>query len=708
MSGIRVTLLTIYVILFSTLLVSCGGGGNEPSTENELLITDTVEPSSPQLVNASSADETVADISWKTSSDDQTPANLIIYQIHLSQSENFATSDTTQIAQLQDASSASLTGLTANTHYFVKLVAVDLKGNRSISNELEFTTAELALERTSNTVQTIIDTPASSITETQLVYNSADLQQPIEVDQILVSSEGNGYLRKVTAVTTANAETVVETIPATLAEVFDQVSFSTSTVMTTPESSNAAKAGTNQSAIQKKYTVDTQNKVQVQKIQTWKDTGFTLIENDTPELNTQPLPNQAGKLASRVQIYDENNSVSDGHLEIIGAKSVILNTGDDLVLNIRAIAQSDDNSVAIRSFELISIKHDDYTHDDFFGAATGNIEIETNGIILENKLVLTWSLLNTQASEKPYIATFKAQEDETLGIDNTLEYQVYIYVTNNSTSVAPEENEPFIGTSTDTNLTLTSNMVIGFEPRVSASGKLALTGLKEAEVIVGGDLMLNQNINIKADASARLSGKSPNVIDKKFVKVVMAGSVPIVVSGTFTIHAEFSAEASAALEINHDFEATYKIDVGVTYKDGKWIPLSKAQPTYEYVLTGDADGEITAVIRLVPDLRVEIYEAAYGNLRVEPYLNATAAVEGRFKYTQDYSPTTDFNQDWGADYRFTKLEMRGGVDVNIRMGLDIFAKPGQDLAGYPSNDPNEYKRFPSIGSIKAIFSYYKL
>jgi hypothetical protein len=48
-----------------------------------------------------------------------------------------------------------LDGLTADTRYFVKLVSVDLSGNNSIFNELDFKTANGALKRTNNEVLTI-------------------------------------------------------------------------------------------------------------------------------------------------------------------------------------------------------------------------------------------------------------------------------------------------------------------------------------------------------------------------------------------------------------------------------------------------------------------------------------------------------------------------------------------------------------------------
>jgi hypothetical protein len=129
-----------------TLLSAYGGGGSStPDAEGPAQTVDggatqtpdTTTPRAAMLVSASSAAMTVADISWEASIDDQTPADQMTYQVHLSKTENFVARDATQFSQFQGVSNASLVGLIADTRYFVKLVSVDLSGNNSIFNEGE-------------------------------------------------------------------------------------------------------------------------------------------------------------------------------------------------------------------------------------------------------------------------------------------------------------------------------------------------------------------------------------------------------------------------------------------------------------------------------------------------------------------------------------------------------------------------------------------
>lgn len=705
------------ISLLSALLFglsACGGGRSDSAgtTPPPVSSTDKTAPTTPLLVSVSSAGKTSADLSWQISVDDKTAPEDIVYEIHLSNTANFQPGSTTKFTEIRQASSYSFSSLTANTQYYTKIVALDEQGNKAISNELAFLTAEKDSKRTAEPVHVVDDGVNTQINGDEVVYNSADLKNPVTINQILVSkTEDGGYLRKVNNVTEANGKTTVTTASATLADVFEEVSFSTETVIASPAKSTTAARGqkttsSHQAKVIRTYSVGKKGQIKAEKRQVWENTGLTLIENTTPADTATHLSSKSNRqTAARVTFSQPGNEVTDGDsLSIEGAKVVMLNPGDHLSYHAKATVKDVSDTITIDKFELKSITHEDIqANASNYGVTTTNTLTKNGSRVVENKLSLYWVPKQRHVSDKPYKAVFRAKEDGAPGWDDTLEYTVYIYVTNGSTAIAPDEKKSFDKTSADGKLTLTTDLDIGFEPTITALGNLGVTGLKTAEVTARGKFWIKQKIDLKALASSSLQGQSGNFVDKKFIKIVMAGGVPIVISGRFTMHAEYSASALAALEVIHDFDSSYDIEVGVSYKDGVWTPHKKSLPIYSYRLTGDANGEITGEVRLVPDLKVSIYEAAYGNLKVEPYLNAEAAVEGHFKYSQNYTPATDFNMDWGADYRFTKLNIKGGVDVKIRMGLDIFAREGEDLVGYPSNDKTDFKLFKPVDN-RPIFA----
>jgi hypothetical protein len=609
--------------------------------------------------------------------------------VHLATTANFTISTQTFITKVVDEDNLVFNGLVENTNYFVKLLAIH-NDNKQISNELSFKTAKRDYQTTTATVKVVDAT-----------INSDTITTKAEVGDIVVSE--NGYLRKVVSTNTGS----VETQPAKLRDVFKELSFSSSSVLTSPQSDNSATTNNAVSHIVRTKGVNAQGNITTKVQQKWQKTKFSITDNLASNLSI-PRKKSSGMVAHSVQLQNENNYVVDGKLKITGARSVILNPGDALSLHLVAeITKEDKNkTVFLKNFEVDYFNNDFVDTDEnmYKAQVTNDTWKKPDGRIYRNKLNFYWVPKQHHVSDEPYILTVKVKEDEDSDdyvYDDDLYYTVYIYVTNNNTSSNTKEDKSFIQTSADRKLTMESDLDIGFTPRFDVEGDYGITGLDYAKVVVGGTLHLNQDIIINASGNASLSGRTNNLIDKTFTKVVMAGNVPVVITGQFTLHAEYTATASAKLNITHDFDSSYTIEAGVEYDDDRpagqeWQTFKKSTPVYSYKLTGEADAKVFGEVRLIPKLTVKIYEAAYSTISIEPYLNAEAEVEGYFKYTQDYSPATNFNQDWDADYRFTKLGLNGGVDVKLRLGLDIFENDGEDLIGYPSDDKTDFKVFKPI------------
>lgn len=676
---------------------------------------DAQQPNSPKLLDASSADATTASLSWNVSNDAQTALADIKYDIHLSNSASFFISSANQAKTVKGVSSTLLSGLTASSSYFVKLVAIDEDGNTAVSNEMKFTTSAIAAERTSATVNQsdAMGIDNGGITgNNEITYNNPT--QAVEVGQIVISTDNGGFLRKVNSVSSTGGNVVASTEPARLTDVFKQFSFSSSNIIATPKDSSS------QSRMLKSYSVNSANKVEVSSRRDWRQTGFSLIDASvyqpskkfTSSTFSSASSNASSRKAtaqvqSKINLQDQNNSVTDGDkLRITGAKVITMNPGDNLRLRLLAELTRDSkkNEVILESFVVDEFKHDEIndSNNAYYGATWINTPSKrADGRVNKDILNFYWIPKASHVSNKPYELTVKTTEKFDDGRDGKLRYTVYIYVSNESTDVANNQDRSFAKTSADGNITFESNLGIGFEPKIETTGAFDSSGLNKASVIATGRLILNQEIIIKALDNATLNGQTDNLIDKKFIKVIpTAAGVPVVVTGHFTLHAEYSSSADAALQLTHDFEASYEVEVGVDYDAGraeKWQTHKTTNPIYSYALTGDANAKATGELRLVPRLRVSLYETAYGDLKIEPYLNAAVALEGRFVYTPDT------NIDQGTDYRFTELSVKGGVDVGLHLGLDILKGDDEVAIGYPSTQQDDYGIFKPIDN-KAIFA----
>ncbi|MBP8283259.1 MAG: hypothetical protein KAX46_05010, partial [Chromatiaceae bacterium] len=243
-------------------------------------------------------------------------------------------------------------------------------------------------------------------------------------------------------------------------------------------------------------------------------------------------------------------------------------------------------------------------------------------------------------------------------------------------------------------LSLGGEALINFQPAVTVVANMRGSTLEKAVVRLDGAISFRTEARLEATANGTFTYNQP-LLDKRFVKILLAGSVPIVINGRLQLTAQFRAQADAALDISQVMELGYDLTAGLEYQNGNWQVLSEATPWQRYELRGEADTRAFVEVRFVPDLTVKFFDVASGRLLVEPYLYGEAALEGHFVY-QD--ATGGAGSD--TDYRFTKMEFGGGIDGKLRLGLAVF---DMNLAGYPSRDPNELylfkvlERTPIIG-----------
>ncbi len=193
-----------------------------------------ISTENPALTLMVATDTNAMSLAWLPGSDGITPVAEIVYEIHLSTQEQFSPSSATLVKTVTGEKQATVDGLTAGTQYYGVVVALFSGSQKSaVSNSLQARTSPQPVAMDPATVvATAADLGLGTFTTTN---NSTYLFQstsgtPPAVNSVLVAEDGSGgmTLRRVTSASKANGEVTVETTAASLTDVFDTASLSTS------------------------------------------------------------------------------------------------------------------------------------------------------------------------------------------------------------------------------------------------------------------------------------------------------------------------------------------------------------------------------------------------------------------------------------------------------------------------------------------------
>ena len=227
------------------LLTACGGGGGSTATPDPVVVLTppvvNTAPSNVGLVALTAQDSVSLSAVWLPATDGQTASELLTYELHASEaggSADFAPTAATLKATVIGSTSAQLTGLRAGSSYQVKLVAIDAGGLRTTSPALTGQTSAIASARNGLQATVIAMAAPASAAATSLTFDTA-LAPAVKAGEIIASSTGDGYLRRVTAVTQKDGKTVLSTAAAAVNEVYTQLDLN-STVKMKPVAASVA------------------------------------------------------------------------------------------------------------------------------------------------------------------------------------------------------------------------------------------------------------------------------------------------------------------------------------------------------------------------------------------------------------------------------------------------------------------------------------
>ena len=673
----------------ATATVGINAGQTTELVRGYINATEAARLTRPQLVSATSNTRDSASLSWLPAEDTQAPDASITYGVHLSDTAAFTPDITTAYHTVVDSAFAHISGLQPQTRYYVKITAQTANGGVSWSNELSVTTA--ATDPVFNPQQ-----PATIVTaaETLAIDDASVLvSTPPQPGDILVSEGGVGLFRKVTTVTPEGGAFRVVTEPAAMNELFDELLLSSETQLADLPTTSAASA--------RLRTTRTAEGGELRQAY-WPETGFRLTQE------TQPLSDQVLRRsvspATRRNGIGELHDIENNKLRITGPVNVAVAPGNRIRIEIDAQLINDpDNDYTLTDLELSSFKPPSWSLFSPTPAPEHTLQL-TRDTDRAKSFTLDWTPQQHHVDDRsrPYTAEFRATARKNdcrwwCTHHVTLEVPIYIIWGDLPQGEATRFDSDEQDTGEDSGghfdgevngeIRLSGDARVSFDPtlRVDKSIRRTILGvrtLERAEVLLDGRIRFELDARIAAEGRAKASG-SQRLLRKRFVKVFVVGTVPVVMRGDLTLTAHLEALADAAMDIEQNITLGYDVTTGLLYTEADgWDPVKRAEPVYRYNLEGEADAKAHLKIRLEPDLQISFYEAATGRLIIEPYLAGDLALEGQFLYQQ--GQLWDYND---AAYRFTQLEVAGGVDAKLRADLSFF---DVTIAGYPSRDADDF------------------
>jgi len=637
------------------------------------------------LVEASASGTQSITASWLPVGDSATLEANIIYHVHLGNTADFVPDGSTQVAQGAGALSAQITGLMTDMPYYVRIQAVGPLGQQTTSNSLPVRT--LAIEPVTN--------PAATIT----VYHAGDIVQTAPntflltvgrvapaVGGLITSTDQGGFLKKVVALTDVGGQVQIDTVAAGLHEAFQDIDLGGSIALASVPASAAR-------ALARSARVDRLAGGNI--TMSWPASGFSLVSPPAQPAAPQasPLPAELdGKLRTALrtsaELFSETSvrKTSKGEwVSVVGPGGVAVVPGNSGTIQIKLKVDRDDHTwigddrIPIAICKVADLAVDAPSGKSGAGLATmGTLEPtvwERDSLYGGDyypatrtaTLPIQISAAASQVSEQPYTVSFVAYVDEAgngcadatrpllVPWKEKVYFEFPVYVANEPNFPSGETSNLSFqgGFKVDNKVTFT------FAPQIKQEVNIRGNQVKKARIVAKTNVLLDQKLTVTASGTANLDVTRNFIPERTFIKVFMAGSVPVVMTGSFAADIRVQGNTTGALVASESLLMGFNdLEYGVEYVNGAWNTVQNVKPVYTLKLSGDGNAQANLTISLLPRLKVTLYEAISGRLVVEPYLTAEAGVHGQVR--ADFVPagvTTD------ADYWLTTGQLSGGVDA---------------------------------------------
>ena len=611
--------------------------------------TDTTAPTEPNLVSLASAAANSIDVDWIGSSDDHTGSALIEYQIHAAIISGFTPDSSTLQSSVSNTIFTTITGLNASTEYFVVVLAVDQAGNQSSSEEKSITTSSSAAIASDEAV-TIEADAITIVSDDSLTLEKTSATEALQTGDVLVSDQGDGLLLKIASITDNGSELQVTTTQATLVDAFEQVEFNLLTTLEDIDTSLETQGllPTGQSA--RGLSSPTLRSNQSSQELLWPS-GLRLQQEDF-SAQSSTLSLQPALAVSSEQAIDESDAGT------LASAYEVYATSSDAVISFDVVLEI----ASGHSFDEIEVE---ISHDNL---STPNYEvIEKSSTSSRKEYRIQWD--NSSAtSSAPFEVDISAQEQGCSWFC-TLNVRTEAYVLDADKDSLFDDEYTFEASNSSGSAKVTASAGIGFSPDFDIFVQIDGFEVEQALTQVTGELKLENTLRFLASSSSNVD-KTKTLFSKKFVKIIMAGTVPIVLSGKLQLDGQLSAGISGEVSLEALAESSLTVSAGVEYKDGEFNYIDNAETTYKFEVIGDAGATIEGELRLIPELDISFYRVVGAEMTLEPYVFSEATLEGQFKAVLDNNFA-----DATANYRFSELK------AGIAMDASITAKFGVILDG---------------------------
>ena len=699
-----------FIALSAVLLAACGGGGgSSPGTD----ITGTNKaPTNVRLVEVSSSAVGAVSASWLPAMDDTTAAAAIKYQIHASTDLAFTPSTVLLGNTLKfegtGVTSANITsGLDAGKTYFVRLVAIDKDGSATTGDALPINVSDSAATPVTGAVVKNMAASQVALVTANTVVLQAGAATPL-VDQFISSAEANGgqgYLRKVTAVTSQNGITTLQTRAASLNEVFTNLQLS-STVKMTQVPKMVATASV-QSGL---AVVDTTSGNQANHSFSWPDSGLrysTAVRQPSQQASGQAR--QVGLLTAAASFSASNYASTTGSYgKAAGNNRITIAEGatgsDKLILSV--INESIPwlgSAVGVCKVTVGASSNPSGVSVTLGSLATVQSVAADKRIKVANQ-TLNFNAAAGAASDKPYKVKATAYFDDIgdgcngndftgFGWRDYVDFEFEILVTSDTFPVEEPVEKVFNGSA---GFTVKNNIVTSFDPLLVVQQRLSDSANPYARIEVQASPKLIQTLAINATAQGTMDAPVAIIAPRTFYKVYMAGGVPIVISGTFKMDMRINGTVTGAINATEQLTIGYdNISFGMEYVNGVFVPIKSVTPVYNLKVGGNGKAEADLTITLLPSFELTAYEVLTGKVVLEPYLNAAAALEGFVAFETDVDfDAQQVNMAADADYRLTKTSLGGGVNAWLYADLHVL---DYTIKAWPADaDGTKYNTFHKV------------
>jgi len=639
-------------------------------------VADDTAPLSTMIVSLD-AQKNAITLFWLGAKDDITPSNEIRYEIYISTDSNFTIDSSTLNQTLVNTLEADISGLEADTLYYIKIKAIDNNDNFSISAENSIKTLIEESKIGNNiTIKKATDLhleDAQKVGDKLIFKNSSNIKVPIKGD-ILIGNPTDAYLKKVVEVKKDDNSTEITVEDVAISEVLQSAKLSSKVLLF-----NTADTGDDSPL---KKMVNYKSNGMKEQTTSWGSGRFSVVQSENL---------QSSRIKRKIVGADSEFTVRvvKDDIQVIQNQKLTI----DVLATMNKSGTDDDWKFT--KVELVSLTHPSNSSSNNFQS------IFTSGVA---KWLATgkfqWTPNKHQVSTEPYIAKFKVYAEDSECSDTfdmcddgveTIEAKITVIGDGKVDTGGTSHTKLSSGSKFSNYVTL------DFTPTLVIEHEIDGHSLEYAKVALNGKLTFDVLSKFKYSASATYPTKSVAIIKPKtYRSVYMAGGIPIYQEITISIDAEFSAVAEGSVTATSDLQTSFEIEAGMEYKNGSWRKIVKNDLRKDYTATITAEGGVKVNVRIIPNIEIKFYEVASAGLSVEPWLSGDLRASATAKFNTDF-----VDSDAMAIHRLEQLDILVGVDAKVYADLSIWE---WNIAHYPS----EGGKKTIFATKKSVFSIPKI